>query len=370
MIPIFKPSYDEREIDILRKVFDSRWIGLGPMTEKFEKEFAGYIGSKHAVGLNSATAALHLALMVAGVEGKEVITTPMTFVSTNHAILYNGGIPVFCDIEADTLNIDASKIEALVTEKTAAIMAVHYGGYSCDMDPILDIADKYYLKVIEDVAHGCGGEYKGRKQGSIGFAGTFSFHAVKNLATGDGGMITIDDPDLDAKLRRLRWLGITKDTWLREKNDERKYSWYYDIAEVGFKCHMNDINAAIGLVQLEKLDKANELRGNLTAKYNEAFKDVEWIETTPVRPYTKPAFHNYVIKVEGRDELCEYLKVKGIASGVHYIPNNHYSMYKTCRGETPVAESVWKKILTIPLFPDMTEKEQDYIIETIIGWKK
>lgn len=317
------------EINAVAEVLKSGWIGLGPKTKEFEEKFAAYIGLNHAVGVNSATAALHLALKVMNVEGGEVITTPMTFISTNHAILYNHAIPVFCDIEEDTLNIDATKIEALISEKTKAIIVVHYGGYSVDMDRVLQIAKRYNLKVIEDAAHGCGGEYKNKKLGSIGDIGCFSFHAVKNLATGDGGMITIDDPEIYGRLMKLRWVGINKDTWSREEKDTKQYSWYYDVEELGFKCHMNDITAAIGIVQLAKLDVMNQGRLGISQKYTEAFSSIKDIEVPSKKDYmTLPACHNYVIKLNDRDGLNDYLKQKGISSGVHYIPNNHYEMYK------------------------------------------
>ena len=230
MIPVFRPSMGEDEVNAVSSVIRSGWIGLGPKTKEFEDNFSKYIGSRYAVAVNSATSALHLAMLVMGVKrDDEVITTPMTFVSTNHAILYCDATPVFCDIESDTLNIDASKIEALITTKTKAIVVVHFGGYPVDMDSINSIATQNNLKVIEDCAHGCGGEYKNRKLGSIGDIGTFSFHAVKNLATGDGGMLTTDDPTIYSKLMKLRWLGINKDTWSREENDTKQYSWYYDV---------------------------------------------------------------------------------------------------------------------------------------------
>lgn len=235
MIPVFKPSYGKEELEALQEPFKTGWIGLGPKTKEFEEKFARYIGTDYAVGLNSCTAALHLGVKLMGVEGKEVITTPMTFVSTNHAILYSGGIPVFCDIEEDTLNIDTSKIEKLITKSTAAIIVVHYGGHACDMDKVLELAKKYDLKVIEDCAHGCGGEFKGKKLGSIGDVGCFSFHAVKNLATGEGGMLTLDDPEMYGHLKKLRWLGISADTFSREEKDTKKYSWFYEVEELDRK---------------------------------------------------------------------------------------------------------------------------------------
>ncbi len=364
MIPVFKPSYGEEELEALKEPFETGWIGLGPKTKEFEKKFAEYIGVKYAVATNSCTAALHLAMKVMRVEGYEVITTPLTFISTNHAIVYNNGIPVFADIYPDTLNISPDEIKNLITNRTRAIVAVHYGGHPCDMDLINEIAKKHNLVVIEDAAHGCGGEYKGRKIGSLGDIACFSFHAVKNLATADGGMITTNDPAIYSSLLKLRWLGISKDTWAREDKN-RKYSWYYNIEEVGYKYHMNDINAALGLVQLKKLDRMNGRRREISEKYNKEFADLDWIETPIVKSYAKSACHNYVIKVEERDRLNIYLQEKGISTGVHYIPNNHYQMYKNCRGETPVCEEVWTKLLTLPLFPDLTDPEVDMIVEKV-----
>jgi len=364
MIPVFKPSFGEEELEALREPFRTGWIGLGPKTKEFEEKFAKYIGTKFAVALNSGTAALHLALRVIGVEGAEVITTPMTFISTNHAILYNNGIPVFVDIEPDTLNINPKEIKKQITSKTKAILVVHYGGHACDMDPILEMARERKIYVIEDAAHGCGGEYKGQKLGSLGDLGCFSFHAVKNMSTGEGGMITTDDPEFYGRLLKLRWMGISKDTWSREEKD-KKYSWYYNVEEVGFKYHMNDIPAAIGLVQLQKLEKMNQRRKEITEIYNKGLKGLSWLETPIIKPYAKPSYHNYVIKVQKRDQLNIYLQEKGISTGVHYIPNNHYEMYHQFRGETPIADSIWKKLLTLPLFPDLKDDEVEFIIKEI-----
>ncbi len=369
MIPVFKPCYGQEELEALKEPFKTGWIGLGPKTKEFEEKFARYIGVKYAVATNSCTASLHLAMNVMGIEGYEVISTPMTFVSTNHAILYNKGIPIFSDIYPDTLNINPDEIKKLITSGTKAIVAVHYGGHPCDMDVINEIAGENNLIVIEDAAHGCGGEYKGRKIGSLGDIACFSFHAVKNLATADGGMITTDNPEVYSKLLKLRWLGISKDTWAREDKDN-KYSWYYNVEEIGFKYHMNDITAVLGLVQLKKLDKMNDRRREISEKYNKGFADLDWIETPTVKSYAKSSCHNYVIKVEDRDKLNGYLQERGISTGVHYIPNNHYQMYKSCRGQTPVCEDVWKKLLTLPLFPDLKDSEVNMIIEEVRSFKK
>lgn len=364
LIPVFRPSYDEAELRAVEEVFQSGWIGLGPKTAAFERRFADYIGVPHAVALNSATAALHLALKVLNVAGGEVITTPMTFVSTNHAILYSDGIPVFADIEPDTLNVDVESIGRNLTGRTQAIVVVHYGGHACDMNPILALAQTHDIPVVEDVAHGCGGTYKGHRLGSFGTLGCFSFHAVKNLATGDGGMITLSDPDADRRLRRLRWCGIDKDTWDRSEVDQ-KYSWYYTVQELGFKYHMNDIAAAIGLAQLEKLERANARRREIAAYYDDRFADLDWLETPVEKSYARSARHNYVVKLDRRDELIAYLREQRISAGVHYFPNHLYTMYRSFRADVPVAERVWRRLVTLPLYPDMTDWDVERVVNAV-----
>jgi len=364
MIPVFRPSYDEQELEALREIFSSGWIGMGPKTKEFEDQFASYIGSEHAVGVNSCTAALHLALLTVGVEGREVITTSMSFVSTNMAILYNQGIPVFADIEPDTLNIDVESIKQKVGAKTRVVLVVHYGGHACDMDPIMKLAEQYGLIVIEDCAHGCGGFYNQRKLGSIGHMGCFSFHAVKNLATGDGGMITTNDEDLALRLRKLRWLGISKDTWRRTEID-RNYSWFYTVEEKGFKYQMNDITAAIGIVQLRKLDSMNQKRKKIVHAYNTAFEGLSWLECPFEKEYAESACHNYVVKVEDRDRFIDHLSKSQISASVHYFPNHLYELFQPYRCDLPVTEEVWKRIATLPLYPDMSSSDIDRVINVV-----
>jgi perosamine synthetase len=361
-LPIFKPSYGEEEVMAVRECLEKGWTGCGPKVKEFEEKFAEYIGVKYAIATNSCTASLHLSLQCLEIKDREVISTPLTFVSTNHAILYNSGIPVFADVEADTLNIDPESIKKRITKKTKGIIAVHFGGHACNMDEILKIAIEHDLFVLEDVAHGCGGEYQGRKLGSLGMLGCFSFHAVKNLATGDGGMITTSDQAFYDRLIKTRWLGISRDTWSRTG---KKYSWDYDVEEVGFKYHMNDITAAIGLVQLKKLEDLNGKRKQLAERYNDALKSISEIEIPVTHEYAKNAHHNYVIKTEKRDDLMQFLAQREISSGVHYRPNNHYAMYQNATGPTPVAEETWKKIVTLPLYPDLKHSEQDFIIQSI-----
>lgn len=366
MIPVYKPYSDGKEIANLKQVIESGWWGMGPKTNEFEKKFSEFIGSKHSIGLNSATAALHLALMCVGVRDAEVITPAMTFVSTNHAILYNGGIPVFCDIEPDNLNVTADLIAPLVTKKTKAIIVVHYGGYSCDMDPIMKLANENNLIVIEDCAHACGGKYKGRMLGSIGHFGSFSFQAVKNLATGDGGMLTTNNDEWAARVKKLRWVGISKDTF--DRGAGNSYDWFYDVVEPGYKYHMNDIIAAIGLAQFEKLDWMNDRRRYWSNRYSEFFADVPQINTPVVKDYMYPACHNYVIKADRRDDLRERLMKNGVATGVHYYPNHLFDIYKPYYRKLNVSEAIWKTLVTLPLFPSMTEENFQLITDTAMDF--
>ena len=367
MIPVYKPYHDELEIKYLKEVIESGWWGLGPKTALFEQKFTGYIGTKYALGLNSATAALHLALMCIDVQDCEVITPAMTFVSTNHAILYNGGIPVFCDIEPDNLNVTAEEISKLITPKTKAIIVVHYGGYACDMDPIMDLAVTNNLIVVEDCAHACGGKYKNKMLGSIGHFGAFSFQAVKNIATGDGGMLTTNNEEWAQKVKKLRWVGISKDTF--DRGAGNSYDWFYDVTELGYKYHMNDIIAAIGLAQLEKLEWMNNKRRYWSNRYREMFKDNLNIECPPSKDYMFPACHNFVIKTNDRDELRAVLMNNGITTGVHYYPNHLFDMYKPYYRKLPVTENIWKKLITLPLYPDLSEKDFMTIIQNIENYK-
>ncbi len=380
-IQVFKPSFGEEELEALREPFRTGWIGLGPKTTEFEGKFASYVGAKHAVALNSATAALHLALASLKLgEGDEVLVPAITFVSTAHSVMYVGATPVFVDVCPDTLCIDVEDMGRKISERTKAVIPVHYGGHPCEMDEVLELAREHGLLVIEDAAHACGAEYKERKIGNIGDATCFSFQAIKNLAVGDGGMVTTNHLEIMRSLKRLRWVGIDKSTWERTEDviqllktgasKHIAYSWYYEVKELGYKYHMNDIAAAIGIVQLEKLDRNNARRGEIVKRYNDAFRGISWIESPIDKKYVRNAYHNYVIKTPYRDDLCIYLKERGIATGVHYMPVHLHPYYRTrIEASAPVAESIWTRLLTLPLYPDLTEAQVEYIIDSVKSFK-
>ncbi len=363
MIQLFKPYMDDEEIQAVAEVLRSGWIGLGPRTAEFEKQFAQYIGVPWVVATNSATAALDLAVRLLHLNhGDEVIVPTMTFVSTAHAVAYNLAMPIFADVNAIDLNIDFDDVARKITPRTRAIILVHYGGRPVDVDGLRSVAGN--IPIIEDAAHACGAEYQGRKCGSLGDLACFSFHAVKNLATGDGGALALCDTAMAERAKRLRWLGIDKGTWDRTEAD-RSYWWEYYVDEIGLKCHMNDIAAAIGLVQLAKLPSLNARRQQIAQMYTEGLQDMPWLQTPPSdTALSKSSWHIYCIQCDCRDDLSVFLQTKGIATGVHYKPIHLYSCYGN-RPFLPIAEALFSYILSLPMHPGLTDDEVSYIIETI-----
>jgi len=367
-INLFKPKIYEESIEAVTEVLRSGWTGLGPKTKKFENDFSKYVNSKYAVGMNSATSALHLAMKLINLkEGDEIITSPITFVSTNHAILYEKGVPVFADVQKDTINIDPEDIKRKITKKTKAIICVHFGGYPCDMDEIHKIARDYDLYVIEDCAHATGSSYKGQKIGSISSINCFSFHSVKNLSICDGGAITTNSELYNDRLKKLRWLGINKSTHDRTKEDGKEksiiYSWKYDVDEIGYKYHMNDIMASIGIEQLKYVEKDNDRRREIASIYNEGLRNIDGIELLNYKDDRITSRHLYVMKVDRRDKLIMHLKNNGIAPGVHYLRNDYYNMYD--KTHLSNVDEIQDKIISLPLHLHLTNEEVEYVINTI-----
>jgi perosamine synthetase len=365
MIQLFRPFVSEEAMDSVAEVLRSGWIGLGPKTAEFEKAFAEYVGAKYAVAVNAATSALHLATVVAGIQpGDEVLTTPLTFVSTNHVLLYQGAKPVFVDVQDSTLNIDLNRAESLISPRTRAIMAVHYGGNPVDLDTLYSLAARHRLAVIEDAAHACGATFRGKRIGSYGLT-CFSFHAVKNLPIGDGGMVTTNDIETYERLQRLRWLGIDRSTYDRSVG---QYQWEYDVKEVGFKYHMNDIQAAIGLAHLKRLDEWNNRRAEIVNIYRETLGDlpsskIRFVEHTPS---ATSANHLCVIRVPHRDRVVEALKERGIGVGVHYRPNHLYPCYQDARrGDLSITENAYQELISLPLHLLLSDDDVHEVCQTL-----
>ena len=367
-IPYYLPFIGEEEINEVVDTLRSGWLTMGPKTVEFEKILAEYIGVKNVVAVNSCTAALHLSLIGLGIgNGDEVITTPYTFASTANVIVHSGAKPVFVDIKKDTYNIDPEKIRRAITPKTKAIIPVDFAGQPCELDEIMKIAKENDLYVIEDAAHAIGAEYKGRKIGQISTTTNFSFYATKNITTGDGGAIATDDDELADKLRILRLHGISKDAW---KRYAKGGSWYYEIKDCGWKYNMTDIQAAIGIHQLKKLDEFVNRRREIAKIYTEEFENLEII-TPYEKPDVKHVYHLYpiLLKNYNRNKFIEKMNEKGIGCSVHFIPLHIHPFYRERygfkKGDYPNAEWVYEREVSLPLYPKMKDDEIFYIISTV-----
>lgn len=371
-IPFAVPMIGEEEIREVASALASGWLSRGPKTLRFEEHFARYVGSRYAIGLNSCTAGLHLAQLALGIgPGDEVITTPYTFIATANTILHCGAKPVFVDIDPLTMNIDPRRIEQAITPRTKAIIPVHYAGYPCDMDPILDIARRHGLKVVEDAAHAVHTQYKGRMIGSIADATCFSFYATKNLTTGEGGMVTVQDEELADRIRVMSLHGMNKNAWNRYSE---KGSWYYEVEFPGFKYNMTDVQAALGLVQLERLEEMQRRRGLYAAIYNEVLKHQEAAVLPHDSPAHRHAWHLYVIRLRAgllritREEFIERLKEAGIGTSVHFIPVPHHPHYRRLGyrpDDYPHCREAYEGAVSLPLYPSMTAEQTEYAAGTV-----
>ncbi len=367
-IPYGRQSINEDDIKAVEEVLKSDFLTTGPKIAEFERKFADYVGAKYAVAVSNGTAALHIACMAAGIgKGDEVITTPITFAASANCALYCGATPVFADIDPVTYNISPESVESHVTERTKAIIPVHYTGQTCDMDAIHKIADKYNLIVIEDAAHAVGAEYKGKKIGSLSDMTEFSFHPVKHITCGEGGIVTTNREDLYEKLKLFRTHGITREEKFLHKVDG---PWYYEQIDLGYNYRITDIQAALGISQLGRIDKFLEKRKKIAAKYDEAFRDFNGIEIPKQAEYSNSAYHLYVIKVDKsiRKALFEYLKANNIGVNVHYIPVYTFPYYREHGYENVKcenAEKLYESIISIPIYYDLSDEEQDYVIDKI-----
>jgi len=361
MINLFRPSIDEAEIRAVSEVLRSGWLGFGPKVAEFEKNFAAYTGIPEAVAVNSGTSALYLAVRLLDIgPGDEVIVPTLTFASTAHAVAQCGATPVFVDVDPGTFNITAAAVAAALTARTRAVMVVHYGGYPVDMDGIRAAAPG--VPIIEDCAHACGTSMAGKKAGSLGTIGCFSFNATKNLAAGDGGAITCSDPQMAKRARELRWLGLRKDTWTRVNSSDVAAE---EAEEISLKFQMTDITAAIAGEQLKKLDALNRLRAVIAARYDEAFRGHASVRTRSALPAEVVSSHHlYSILVPRRNELRKYLLEHDIYAGVHYRPLHRLQCYATGTS-LPIAERLYSELLSLPLYPQLSAEDCDAVIHAI-----
>ena len=367
------PSIGEEEIAEVVDTLRSGWITTGPKTARFEEEFARYLGAPGALAVNSCTAALHTALLTAGIgAGDEVITTPLTFAATANVIEHVRGRPVFVDVDPVTLQIDPAGLEAAVTPRTRAIIPVHFGGHPADLDAISTIAARHRLPVIEDAAHALPARYRGRLIGSGGNPVAFSFYATKNLTTGEGGMLT-GDPEFLRRARIASLHGMSHDGWKRYAEGGH---WFYEVLLPGFKYNMTDIQAAIGLAQLARLERLQARRRAVAAAYHAAFAGHDAFELPVERPEVEHAWHLYVLRLQpgvlriGRDRFIEELAARRIGTSVHFIPLHLHPYYRDTYGYAPdaypVARSNYERMLSLPLHPGLSEADVDDVVAAVL----
>jgi perosamine synthetase len=383
-LPFALPVIGEEEVSEVLDVLKSGWITTGPKVRLFEKEFAEYIGCKHAIAVNSCTAALHLALEAIGIgEGDEIITSPMTFAATTEVIRYFKARPVFVDIDSTTMNLDVELLEETVQrrcesgdgKRLKAIIPVHYAGYPCDMDTIMALASRYNLRIIEDAAHAFPTSYKRKMIGTLGDITCFSFYATKNITTGEGGMITTDNEEYANRMRIMSLHGISKDAWKRYTAEG---SWYYEIIAPGYKYNLTDIAAGLGVAQLRKADAFLKRRMQIADRYHEAFQELNELDLPLVvggKEGTTHSWHLYVIRLNlqrlqiDRNRFIDELKRKGIGTSVHFIPLHIHPYYREVYGyqsdDFPVAYETYQRIISLPIYARMTDDDVTRVIESV-----
>ena len=372
-IPYGSQWIDQEDIEAVESTLKSDYLTTGPKVDEFEEQFAQYVDADYAVAISNGTAALHAACYAAGIgKGDEVITTPITFAASANAILYQGGTPVFADIDKKTYNIDPQSIKEKITDKTKAIIPVHYTGQPCQLDEIHKIAEEYDLVVIEDAAHALGAEYKEEKIGSLSEMSTFSFHPVKHITSGEGGMITTDSKELYNKLISFRTHGITKNE--NDYVNESHGPWYHEQQELGYNYRMTDIQCALGISQLKKSNRFLARRREIAEEYNQAFKDIEGVKVPYQNKRTNSSWHIYVLQLEleklssDRKEIFEELRKKELGVNVHYIPVYYHPYYQELayeKGLCPNAECLYERIITIPLYPKMGNEDVREVINRV-----
>ena len=367
------PLIEQPEINEVIDSMKSGWLGTGPKVKKFEEHFAAHTGLPYAMALNSCTAALHLSILAVGIKpGDEVLVPTMTFAATANAVIHAGGRPVFVDCQKNTMNIDPDDIKRKITRKTKAIIPVHFAGRPCDMDAIMAIAKKHKLKVIEDCAHAIESEYHGRKTGTFGDLGCFSFYVTKNIVTGEGGMVTTGNKKYSDTIKVLGLHGMSKDAWKRFSDEGYKH---YQIVYAGFKYNMMDIQAAIGIHQLSRIERYWKMRANIWHQYQSAFKDLPVFVPSPIEPNTKHAYHLYSLLLDikklkiTRDQFLNQMTAAKIGVGVHYIALHLHPYYQKVygykKGDFKNAEWISERTVSLPISPKLTKNDVNSVITSV-----
>lgn len=372
LLPYGRQWIDDDDITAVIETLRSDWLTTGPKVDEFERAFAEFTGAEHAVAVSNGTAALHAAAHAAEIgPGDEVIVTPMTFAASANAILYMGATPIFADVEPDTLLLDPVKVEAKITSRTKAIIAVDYAGHPADWDALHEIASRHGLRLIDDACHAVGGSYRGRSVGTLADLNTFSFHPVKHFTTGEGGMITTHDADLAQRMRVFRNHGITTD----HRQRAAQGGFFYEMVELGYNYRITDIQCALGISQLRKLRESVKRRTQIAAMYDAAFADMNSVRPLAVRPDVEHSYHLYMIQIDtdvlgmDRGEVFKALRAENIGVNVHYIPVHLHPYYQkhlgTGPGLCPVAEAAYERLITLPIFPQMTESDVDDVVTAL-----
>ena len=372
MIPYGKQLVDEADIAAVVEALRSDWLTTGPKVAEFERAFADFVGAREAVAVSSGTAALHAAAFALGiVPGDEVIVPAMTFAASANCIVFQGGTPVFADVDPDTLLLDPVDAESRITPRTRAIIAVDYAGQPCDYDALQAIAGRHGIALLSDGCHSLGGEYKGRAVGTLALLSAFSLHPVKHITTGEGGMVTTDDPELVSRMRIFRNHGITSD----HRQRERQESWFYEMEFLGYNYRLTDFQCALGTSQLRKLPGWIARRREIARFYDDAFAGLPAVKPLSVRGDVSHAYHLYVVLLglgalrSGRAEIFTALRLAGIGVNVHYIPVHLHPYYLrrfgTRPGMCPAAEAAYERILTLPLFPGMSDADAEQVIGAV-----
>jgi perosamine synthetase len=372
LLPYGRQSLSEEDIQAVAEVLRSDWLTTGPKVGEFEERFSAWVGAKYGVSFSSGTAALHAAAFAAGLgPGDEAITTPMTFCATANCVLYQGAKPVFADVSADTLNLDPGEVAKKLSSRTKAILAVDYAGHPADLDALLAVTEQRGIPLIEDACHALGANYRGKRVGGIADMTVFSFHPVKHLTTGEGGMVTTNDATLAETLRRFRNHGISSDSRQRQASGQ----WYYEMVLLGFNYRLTDIACALGLSQLMKLRPNLARRRVIAGHYTAAFRDVPGVIPPSVRPDVNPAWHLYPIRVDlakltvDRGQIFRALRAENIGVNVHYIPIHLHPYYRNQfghrDGECPVAEAAYERLISLPMFHGMTDADVGDVVRAV-----
>jgi perosamine synthetase len=371
-LPYSRHQVDEQDIEAVVSVLNSSWLTSGGKVNQFEEAVASYCGTQYAVAVSSGTAALHCAAYAAGINpGDEVILPAISFAATANCVAASGAKPIIVDVHPDTLLIDIDGIEKHITPKTKAIIAVDYAGQPCDYDVLHEVADRHGLKIIADACHALGARYKGARTGQLADLTVFSFHPVKHITTGEGGMVVANDPRYAEMMRRFRNHGITADHHQRAQ----KATWYYQIADLGFNYRITDIQCALGISQLDKLDGWLARRREIAHQYTNAFRTAAIVHPLKASQIVDHAYHLYVVRLNtgslkiSRPEIFKALRENGIGANVHYIPLNlqpyYQNRFDTYQGQCPVAEAAYEQILSLPIYPSMTEQDVERVITTL-----